>query len=62
MGDHPERLVALIGGGAGPAAVIANAMGTEPEDARRQGVCQAARDHFGVERAHDDGYLHQVVG
>jgi hypothetical protein len=19
-------------------------------------------DHFGVERAHDDGYLHQVVG
>lgn len=38
MGEHPERLVGLLGGRAGRAAVIANAMDAQPEVERAEGV------------------------
>jgi dipeptidase E len=37
MGDHPERLVALLDE-PGPAAVVANAIDNAPDDVRREGV------------------------
>ena len=37
MGDHPERLVALVESGR-PAAVIANAMDDQPPEEREAGV------------------------
>jgi dipeptidase E len=37
LGDHPERLLALLDP-PGPAAVIANAMDADPDDVRRRGV------------------------
>jgi dipeptidase E len=38
MGDHPERLVALLGRDGSTAAVIANAADGYPADGRQQGV------------------------
>ena len=37
LGDHPERLVALLDQ-PGPAAVVANAIDDAPDDVRREGV------------------------
>ncbi len=39
MGDHPDRLLALMGGG-GTAAVIANAIDAAPADVRAEGVAR----------------------
>jgi dipeptidase E len=38
MGDHPEHLVALVGGVGRRAVVIANALDEAPPDARRAGT------------------------
>ncbi len=38
MGDHPEHLVALVGGDGRRSVVIANAMDDAPRDVRRAGV------------------------
>ena len=38
LGDHPEHLVALVGGDGRRSAVIANAMDDAPPDVRRAGV------------------------
>jgi dipeptidase E len=38
MGDHPEHLVALVGGDGRRSVVIANAMDEAPADVRRAGV------------------------
>lgn len=35
LGDHPEHLLSLTGGGGGRAAVIGNAIDDEPDDIRR---------------------------
>lgn len=40
MGDHPEYLMALVGGDSRRAEVIANAMDDAPQDIRRAGVEQ----------------------
>ena len=65
MGDHPEHLAALVGGGGRRAVVIANAMDDAPADVRRGGVERELaaltdlgfdaveldlRDYFGQER------------
>ncbi len=38
MGDHPEHLVALVGGDGRRGVVIANAMDDAPSEVRRAGV------------------------
>ena len=38
MGDHPEHLVALVGGDGRRSVVIANAMDNAPPDVRRGSV------------------------
>ena len=38
LGDHPERLVALLADPTGPAAIIPNACDGYPPDGRREGV------------------------
>jgi dipeptidase E len=38
MGDHPEHLVALVGGNGRKAVVIANALDEAPAEVRRSGV------------------------
>jgi len=50
IGDHPERLVALVNP-PGPAAVIANALDADPDDVRRRGVQRelAALQELGFE-------------
>lgn len=65
MGDHPEHLMALVGGHGRKAVVIANALDDAPVDVRRSGVeCELAaltdlgfdvveldlRDYFGQEQ------------
>jgi dipeptidase E len=65
MGDHPERLAALVGTGGRRAVVIANAMDDAPAEVRRSGVERELaaltdlgfeaveldlRDYFGQER------------
>jgi dipeptidase E len=65
MGDHPERLAALVGAGGRRAVVIANAMDDAPAEVRRSGVERELaaltdlgfeaveldlRDYFGQER------------
>ncbi len=38
LGDHPERLVALLTDPTGPAAIIPNACDGYPADGRAEGV------------------------
>jgi dipeptidase E len=63
MGDHPEHLVALLGGDSRRGVVIANAMDDAPSDVRRGGVERelAALADLGVSAAELDlrGYFGQ---
>lgn len=63
MGDHPEHLVAMVGGDGRHSVVIANAMDDAPPDARRAGVDLelAALAHLGLGAAEVDlrGYFGQ---